>query len=269
VIKKIVLLVTVLTLSSLALAQQGNHAALASAPATSTCAYTFSSGSGVNATKFCVTANGNITQFSNPAGNDHIANSANWNSEGYAICDFAPSSPVAYFDYATNDSGNWLGTSLLSSTAAAVKLQRITSDGLWQITQTITKVNATATSPGGAKVTMAIKNLSGISRVAYFYRFADIDANNDYTTDDQMVSYRQYTAQDAYSYGLALTASTSPYLVEGLLYNTFGVGPDPCNPGTGYVPAGYFHGDGAGVLWYYTTFAKGATKTVTMTYKAF
>lgn len=267
--KRTAVLVLLLAVSSLALAQEGNRAALASAPSTIACAYTFSSGTGVNATQYCVTANGNITQFSNPAGNDFIANGANWNSEGYAICDFAPASPVAYYDYATNESGNWLPTTLVSSTTTAVKLQRVTSDGIWQVTQTIRKVPATSTSPGAAKVTMAIKNVSAISRTAYFFRYADIDANNDWTTDDQMASYRQYSGQDAFSYGLALTASTSPYLVEAVLYNSNGIGPNPCSVGTNFVSAGYLHGDGSGGLWYYANFAKGATKTVSMTYKPY
>lgn len=265
-LKKIVLVVVVVTLSSFLVAQAGNRGK-AAISADTTCAYTFSSGAGLNATQFCVTANGNITQFSNPAGNDHIAGT--WPSEGYAICDFTPATPVAYYDYATNDSANWLPPTLLSSTATAVKLSRATSDGIWQITQTITKVNATAMSPGSAKVAMAVKNTSGIARTAYLIRYVDIDANGGYTDDDQLSSFRQYTGQDAFSYGLALTSNTTATLVESVILNSNGIGPDPCNPAALWAGSAAFHGDGSGFLWYVATFPKNGTKTFNMTYKAF
>jgi len=81
---------------------------------------------------------------------------------------------VAYYDYATNDSANWGPTTLLSSTATSVKFVRTTSDGIWQLTQTITELPATAQSPASAKVTMALKNLTGVPRTAYLMRFADM-----------------------------------------------------------------------------------------------
>jgi hypothetical protein len=266
VLKKIVRVVVVVTLSSFLVAQAGNQGRAATAADTA-CVYTFSSGAGLNATQFCVTANGNITQFSNPAGNDHIAGT--WPSEGYAICDFTPATPLGYYDYATNESGNWLAPTLVSLTPTAVKLSRVTNDGIWQITQTITKVNATAMSPGSAKITMAVKNVSAVARTAYVLRFVDIDADNDYPDDDQLSSYRQYTGQDAFAYGLSLNSGTTATLVESLILNSNGVGPDPCNPGATYAGSAAFHGDGAGILWHLATFPKNGTKTFNMTYKAF
>src|SRR5262249_51385866 len=77
-----------LTLSSLALAQQhatqGTQRATASPNATTTCAATFTSGTGRNTTKYCVTTNGNITQFSR--GNDEYIQVGDV-SEGYGFCD--------------------------------------------------------------------------------------------------------------------------------------------------------------------------------------
>lgn|SRR5215469_1760350 len=122
--RKPLLLAVVFTLSSWVVAQAGNNSDNTSAavtPADTTCAYIFHSGSNWTETQDCVTGNGNITQFSNPAGSDNIAGGV-WPSEGYGICDFFPASPVAYYDYATNDSANWGPTTLRSSTATSVKL---------------------------------------------------------------------------------------------------------------------------------------------------
>jgi hypothetical protein len=100
--------VMVLTLSSWAAAQSGNKSGKTNAaltPADTTCAFTFHSGSNWTETQYCVTANGNITQFSNPAGSDNIAGV--WPSEGYGVCDFFPATPVGYYDYApVTGSGN-------------------------------------------------------------------------------------------------------------------------------------------------------------------
>jgi hypothetical protein len=269
--KKIVLISAILTFSIFAVGQNNREPQPIDGPSaeqsTTTCSFTFNSGTGENATKFCVTANGNITQFSNPAGNDHIAGSG-WDSEGYAICDLTGG--VGYFDYATNESGNWLPTALLSSTPALVKLSRTTSDGIWQITQTITRVNANAKSTGSAKISMAVKNLSGVSRQGFFLRYVDIDANNDYLTDDTVGGKRRFSGQDAYSHGLALTSSTTDTLNQTIVYNSNGFGPDPCNLPANGVGSGVFHGDGSAALVYVVSnFPKGATKTFSMTYQPY
>jgi hypothetical protein len=61
--RKVLLFVVVLTLSSWAAAQMGNKSGAINAdvtPASTTCAYTFHSGSNWTETQYCVTANGNI-----------------------------------------------------------------------------------------------------------------------------------------------------------------------------------------------------------------
>lgn len=268
--KNIAIAVVIFAVASFAAAQgnKGSKGRAAEAPETTTCAFTFNTGAGLNATQYCVTANGNITQFSAPAGLDHIAGGV-WPSEGYSLCDFTPATPVAYYDYATNDSGNWGSSTVLSSSASAVKFVRTTSDGIWQITQTITKGAASAKSPGSAKIAMIVKNLSGIARTAYVYRYADIDANNDYTTDDFMSGFRQLSGQDAFWYGLSMTSNTDAFIVDTLILDSNGVGPDPCNPLATYVPSATFHGDGGGVLWFAATFPKAGSKTFNMTYKPY
>ena len=268
--RKLFLFMMVVGLSSWAAAQAGNKSAATNAaitPADSTCAYTFHSGSGWTETQYCVTANGNITQFSNPAGSDNIAGV--WPSEGYGVCDFFPATPVSYYDYATNDSGNWGPATLLSSTATSVKFVRLTSDGLWQLTQTITETPANAQSPASAKVTMTLKNMTGVPRTAYLMRFADIDAFNQFANNDFLVAYRTVSGSNFDSYGLTLTANTFfPGLVGSFILNTGGVGPDPCNPAANAVSAGSFHGDGAALqVHYFNPIPKGGSKTVIMTYK--
>jgi len=269
--RKLLFLVVLSTLSSWVVAQAGNRSDKTIAvvtPADTTCAYTFHSGSNWTETQFCVTANGNITQFSNPVGSDNIAGV--WPSEGYGICDFFPATPVAYYDYATNDSANWGPTSVLSSTATSVKLVRTTSDGLWQLTQTITELPATVQSPASAKVTMALKNLTAVPRTAYLMRFADIDAFNQFANNDFLVAYRTVSGSNFDSCGLTLTANTFfPGLVGSFILNTGGIGPDPCHPDANAVSAGSFHGDGAALeLHYFNPVPKKGTKTVIMTYKA-
>ena len=91
------------------------------------------------------------------------------------MCDFV--SGARYFDYADNESGNWGATSVLSSTPTLIKLLRNSSDGIWTLTQTISKVAASGSAPGAAKVVMALKNNTAVARGVYLLRHADVDAN--------------------------------------------------------------------------------------------
>jgi hypothetical protein len=162
------MLFVIVALSSLAVARDKardvlTEGASPSGYATSTCDVTFSSGSSTNATKFCVTVNGNIAQFS-VAGGEMIA--VGGVGEGYGICD--TSTGVEYYDYAYLDSGNWLSPTFTHS-GNVVTITRKTTDGIWQLKQTITNVPATAGGPGSAKVAMAVKEPeqrqpSGLSR---------------------------------------------------------------------------------------------------------
>jgi hypothetical protein len=234
------------------------------------CAHTYKSGVGfgINETQYCVTDNGNITQFSENVIDEHIATT--FPSEGYAICDFTDSVPVAYYDYATYDSGNWQPSTVLSSNANSIKLSRTTSNGIWQITQTITMVKANAKSAGAAKISMVFKNLTPLSRPVHFFRYVDIDADNDFSDDDFIGSYRQVSGQNANGFGLSLISNTVHLPLYGAsVLNTGGFGPDPCDPAVSIVPSSVFHGDGSGMLWYKTVVPKGGSKTINMTYQAY
>jgi hypothetical protein len=234
-----------------------------SAAATS-CSWTFSSGSGHNATQYCVTGNGNITQFSR-AGLEYI--NAGAVEEGYGICDF--SSSAAYYDYADTDSGNWGPTSVVSVTATTVVLRRTTSDGIWRLTQTITKGAASGTSPGSAAVTMALKNNSGVARSVWLLRHADVDANG--TPSDDHFDYTIDTAmglQPSFGGGLSAINQTFSFSYDAYVQSVYS-GPAPCSAFANYFvnSAAGFVGDGSiDQLWSISVPAF-ATKTVKMTYK--
>ncbi len=269
--KKWMLLIAVLVLSSLVLAQthqptQKEAAALAASPDTTSCAYSFSSGSGTNYTQYCLTVNGNIVQLQRPSGVEYI--SYGLVSEGYGVCDLY--SNTAYYDYAANDSGNWSPTTLVSSTATSVKLNRATIDGIWQLTQTITQVKATAKSPGAVTVTMAIKNLTGITRTVYLLRFADVDAAGQTTNDfdytlETAYGLKTYSTPGGNSWGLGLTNNTESFGHMAFTQNDYN-GPPPCNWNVNMAPQP-FEGDGSIGHIYTIVVPKSATKTVTLTYK--
>jgi len=256
--------IAVLTLSCFAAAQHksAQATAAAKAPDTTTCAATFSSGSGHNATSYCVTVNGNIVEF-NRGGDEYLR--VEIDSEGYGICDL--NSGIRYTDYASSDSGNWQ-TAAFTSTATKAISTRNTSDGIWQIKNTITKVPANASGPGAAKVSMAIKNLTGVDRTILFTRFADSDFSRGGTDDDQNdFDFTIDTAmglEPSFRTGLSLTNNTFTFPYDAFTQPTFN-GPDPCGPFN--VSTQPFFGDGSLVQLYQVTVPKLATKTINVTYK--
>ena len=265
-LKRVLTTIAVLTLSSFALGQHMSQrdaaAARKNAPETTACAATFTSGSGHNLTQYCVTANGNITQFSR--GGDEYINVLVV-TEGYGICDL--NSGTRYTDYASSDSGNWQAAAF-SSTASQAVSTRNTADGIWKITNTITKVAANAAGPGSAKVSMKIKNNTGVSRTILLARFADSDFQRGSTVDDQndFDFTLDYAAglEPGFASGLSLTNATFNFPYDAFTQNTF-TGPDPCGPFN--VSTQPFFGDGGLVQLYQITIPSLATKTVNMVYK--
>jgi hypothetical protein len=214
-------------------------------PSTSTCSYSFTVAGKLNSfLSFCVTANGNIASIQSPSGFDYISQGGV--GEGYGICDL--STGTSYYDWSYIDSGTWAAPVLVSSTATAVKIARTTSDGLWTLTQTIAKQ---AGVQPYAKITMVLKNNTGISKDAYLVRYADVDPAASPFTDSSFLESFDSSQYSAWGYG-ALNNSVGdnalglmleeigqpnvPYGFEGLVQNT-SAGPNPCNPGANY--AGY------------------------------
>jgi hypothetical protein len=260
------LIAVVLILSSFALAQRSANQQKGSggdATDTQTCAATFTSGSGHNATSYCVTVNGNIVQFSRD-GDEYL--SVGGFADGYGICD-ATAGGVVYYDYAFLDTGNW-GAASFSSTATKAISIRTTSDGLWQITNTITKVAANGSGPGSAKVAMKIRNLTGINRTILFLRWTDVDFKrsgvSDFNNDFDYTIDTGIGLEPGFASGLSVTNNTFTFSYDAFAQPS-AVAPNPCGP---FNVAGQpFFGDGSVVQLYSLTVPKLATKTINVTYK--
>ncbi len=191
----------------------------------STCTYTFTSGSTATYLQFCVTVNGNIVEFQSPLNIEQIRQGDA--GEGYGICDL--STETSYYDYADNgDSGNWKAPTTVTHTATMVKIERTTSDGLWTLTQTITSMPGM--SPA-AKVLMALKNNSSSSKFAYLFRYADADPGQAADTDTSYNEDFDGTLDSAWGY--LGYGNTDDY---GLMIQDVG---NPTPTSVGYERAGY------------------------------
>jgi|HubBroStandDraft_6_1064221.scaffolds.fasta_scaffold00466_14 hypothetical protein len=207
----------------------------ASADATDVCSYTFSTGSGFTYLQFCVTVNGNITEFQSPADIEQLSPGGSNAFEGYGICDITNAN-TAYWDYADDgDSGNWNAPTKLSQTATSVKIERSTSDGAWTLTQTFALV------PGAipyAKITMELKNTSGETRRVLLLRYANAVP---YTAPPFTENYSG-TYESAWGwgdeYGLILQDVGVPVSISIWQRTAFAIstldGPAPCNSEANY-----------------------------------
>ncbi len=198
--------------------------------------------------------------------------------EGYGICDL--SNDNQYYDYNYGDSGNWGSPSTVTNTASEVKIERTTSDGLWTLTQTVTKE---AGPPPYAKVVMALKNNSGITKDAYLIRYAEMIADSGTTTAENYDgsldsawgynSYSDASSNGADAYGMILQNVESPtpvsdvYFWEGYAQDVI-TGPPPCSP-TEYYDGTLTNVSGSAALLYFVELAKEKTVTVTMKYSGF
>jgi hypothetical protein len=231
--------------------------------ATQTCQVTYSSGTSNTATQFCVTVNGNIplftvrgTQLFPPTGNAA-------DLEGYGLCDVTAGQ--RYYDYAAYDNGLW-NASTFKQNGNTVTVTRTTKDGNWQLTQTIVNLPATASAAGSAKVTMKLKNLSGVGRPANLLRYAAEDVgsvNNSYNSTSTSAS-----GQFAYLAGLMITVNSFPSgYDEGTYVQNIQSGPDPCSPFTNADFSLPYEGLGSIVaLWNTTKIAAGKVVTLTSVY---
>jgi len=260
---KLTFFAALLGFSAVALAQQpAPDRAEQYLPATTACSYSYSSGPLTTFTRYCLSGNGNIVQFDSPSGFEYINHGDI--VEGYGICDDTPN--VSYYDYAGIDSGNWGATVVTTKSATVQVFTRTTGDGLWELTQTITQIKATAAGTGSVRIAMALKNLSSTSREVTLLRVANVD-NGPSPTNDEFVSSDNsaFGQEPGASWGLGLTTNTFIYAHNGAVFNVPS-GPDPCHYVTNIVNTS-FVGDGAIGHVYAIVVPKGATKTVTMTYK--
>jgi hypothetical protein len=193
---------------------------------TSTCTYTFTSGSGFTYLQFCVTKNGNIVEFQSPVNVEQIRQGSY--GEGYGICDL--STEAEYYDFADNgDSSNWKAPSTVTHTATMVKIERTTTDGLWTLTQTITSTPGTNPS---AKVLMALKNNSSTSKEALLFRWADVDPGQAAGTDTSFDENFDGTLDSAWGY-ISDVGNFYPY---GLMFQNVG---NPVPASVPYLRGGF------------------------------
>jgi hypothetical protein len=204
-----------------------------------------------------VTVNGNIVEFQSPSGVEHIKHGNI--GEGYSVCDF--SSGLGYHDYATlgaGDSGNWGPPTTVSHTGTMVKISRTTEDGIWTLTQTIAQSPADAS----AKVTMALKNNSGVSRLVWLARVADVDAND--TTNNILDG----TFNTAFGYAASAQKGLQLSLATANSYEHVGyatqLASKACSINVGYT--GLLK-DADGVIYLNHSITIGAGKTATVTLK--
>jgi len=247
--------------------------------AADTCAYTFvQAGANNSYMEVCVSVNGNLISFQSPSGIEYL--NLGTLSEGYGLYDFT--SGISYYDYSDYGASGFGSPMVLSATAALVKIQRTTTDGIWTLTQTIAKSGATTPF---AKITMALKNNTAVNREVYLLRWADVDPFNANSTanfqesfDSTIYSAWGYTPLNYYTfnssgnysgYGLLIENIGKPnvaYGLEGLALNT-NFPPSPSSPAANYF--GYQQNvDGSIEMLYVLIVPKGKTGTVNLRYHA-
>jgi hypothetical protein len=260
---KLTVFAALVALSAPTLAQQqAQDQAEQPVPATTTCSFSYFSGPLSTFTRYCLSVNGNIVQFDSPSGFEYLNNGDLM--EGYGICDVTPN--VSYYDYASIDSGNWGTTVVTTPNATTQVFARPTGDGIWQLTQTIQQIKATPSALGSVKITMALKNLSTITRYVTLLRVANVDAGPSPLNDEFVSSFNSaFGEEPGASWGLGLTTNTFTFAHNGAVLNV-PTGPDPCHYVTHIVNTS-FVGDGSIGHVYAISVPKGATKTVVMTYK--
>lgn len=221
---------------------------------TTTCSWSFATGSGIHNLTYCVTVNGNILQIQNLG-----TNLLRMNGEGYGVCD--QNAPMNYSDYAVSDTGNWDSPILLSRSSSSVKIARATADGRWKLTQTITKVPNTSS----ITVVMALTNNQSVSDVAYLVRFADAEELPGFWVtgfNSVLASYN-----NGY-FGLQLAnVNVPPFSFWQGYVQSVSTGPNACAFAFN-SPGGYWNGSSGSIeMAYVGSIAAGQTKSVTLSYR--
>lgn len=266
-LKNLTLLVLIAAFSTLAFAQESSQQEeLKEPPPSNVCVYPFSSGSGYTETQYCLSVNGNIVQFSRPSDTEYLRKGGI--VEGYGICDKTAS--LSYFDYADKNTGNWQETKGSAPNPTTRKFVRATSDGVWELTQSIVQGRASASRPGTIQVTMSLKNISGIRRDVRLARLADVnlgpgpefDRNIFVSTPQTASAYDQAYGAGGNIGGLALTNNISSIGGRAITRSANSY-QDPCSWDS-FWP---YVGDGLIGQWYQHSVAAGSTMKVTMTYR--
>jgi hypothetical protein len=249
--------------------------------ATEQCTYSFTTGSGSTYLNYCITVNGTLVNFQSPAGVEMLDQTTQW--EGYGICDNSPATPVSYYDYNYADSGNWNAPVLDKNTSSEVKIARTSSDGLWTLTNTITKE---AGPPPYAKVVMALKNNSSVTKLIFLMRYAamvpdhansqgnwyeNYDASNNSAWGYNSVADSAQNGSDVYGLMLQNVEAPTPSSATIEWYGfpaAYPEGPDPCDPLKQDIGTITYY-SGSAALLYIAELTKNQTYTVTDRYFSF
>jgi hypothetical protein len=223
------------------------------------CQSIFSAGSGTFAMQFCVTENGNITQYATPTSSEHFSSQ----SEGYGVCDNTGDihgNPVNYYDYAAGGALHW-DTATVDQPGGAntfpLTITRNSSDGLWKLVQTFSQ----SAKDRAVKIRMDLTNNSTIDRQVSILRFADIDANG-LTSNDFEASLFSSFAGNQDQVGIQLRDWANVANVPFVL--SVPDAPKPCNFAASTVQ---FSGNGSLGLLYNRTIKAQSSKTVKVQYR--
>jgi hypothetical protein len=265
--KKLLPFVVVLTLAATGFGQlqQATHTSDTISPdATTVCKHTFSSGSGPNLLKFCVTVNGNVAQLTSPAGSEHIREGTVL--EGYSICDFG--SLTRYYDFAAEDSGNWQAP-VASGSSLPLTIKRTTSDGIYTLTQVFNR----NTADPAVTIAMTLKNNTAASRDFALVRYADIDANN--ANGGNFHNWFDFDHESAWGYnngfnlfGVMLYSVPTGTPHFAFVQNTPDI-PDSCSPVSNLPSSTPWFGDGSVGLDWNGTLGDGKSVKVSSEYRRF
>lgn len=154
----------------------GSNSLDAPAAATTACASTYTSGVGAGFMSWCLTANGNITKFESPAGQEHI--DVGGEAEGYAICVGDRSTSLAY-DTALAESGFGPATLELPNGPGRfpARVTRDTSDGRLRLRQIFFQTTYNKV----VGIRMIVTSLTNVAMPnVYVTRYVDTDNNNDF-----------------------------------------------------------------------------------------
>lgn len=188
-----------------------NLATYGLAMANTTCFSTYTSGSGANFMKVCISRHGNLVQFESPAGSEHIR--VNTIGEGYSVCGDIGGVTKFGHDAGFNESG--FGSPTITQPNGAntfpLTITRKTTDEKFQLIQKFSR----DTKEKDVTITMTLKNISAspISTVK-LTRYFDGDIDND-TDDDRYArtgssvwGYEDVQAPFGEGHGLMLTPLT-------------------------------------------------------------
>lgn len=259
--KKATLLLGLITLAAAGFAQGAPPAGVSAqktlngAPdAPYACQSTYTSGSGQTYLSFCVTQNGNLADFVSPSPYKQMYA----NAEGYAVCDYDYN--YSYYDWGQyGDSGNWSNSTVTQPNGPntfPLTIKRNTSNGQWTLTQVFSRSTATPS----VKIAMTLKNNTGVTKTAYFMRFADIDAD-DKTSNEFDGGRSSIWGYQSGSTGLMMresgTYSMGAWVLSALPGN-------PCSFQHEGIP--YF-GDGKGMVTWFHGLAANSSMTVNVEYR--